>query len=125
MLKTIPLAIQVGPGRHRVAGCRGCAGAVDGAPIAALPALLDSATMDIGVEISLYPLQAQYRAAIHDFIDRLQRDQRLRVVTSTLSTQLFGEYDVVMQLLSRELRTALEGEHQAVCIIKLFGALTA
>src|ERR1700761_9212293 len=38
-------------------------------------------TMDIGVEISLYPFQADFASVIHQFIDRLNGDGRFRVVS--------------------------------------------
>lgn len=78
--------------------------------------------MDIGLEISLYPLQQQFRAPIHALIERLQSASGLRVVTNSMSTQIFGDYEEVMALLTRELRSALEHQ-QAACIIKLFGPL--
>ncbi len=81
--------------------------------------------MDVGVEISLYPLQPQFRAPIHALIERLQSDSSLRVVTNSMSTQIFGDYDRVMALLTRELRGALSGEQPAACVIKLFGPLGA
>ena len=60
--------------------------------------------MDIGVEISLYPLKADYVPVIHQFLERLNRASRLRVVTSSMSTQIFGPFEAVMQLLRDELR---------------------
>lgn len=79
--------------------------------------------MDIGVEISLYPLQQDYRAPIRALLERLAAQQQVRVVTSSLSTQIFGEYEIVMRLLSHELRAALAGPHQAVILMKLVGPL--
>ncbi len=81
--------------------------------------------MDVGLEISLYPLQPQYRGPIHALIERLQSDSSLRVVTNSMSTQIFGDYDRVMALLTRELRGALGGAQPAACVIKLFGPLGA
>jgi len=81
--------------------------------------------MDIGLEISLYPLQPQFRAPIHALIERLQSDGSLRVVTNSMSTQIFGDYDRVMALLTRELRSALSGAQPSACVIKLFGPLGA
>jgi len=63
--------------------------------------------MDIGVEISLYPLTQQYLTPIRSLIARLEAEPQLRVVTNSLSTQVFGEYDLVMRTLERELRVAL------------------
>ena len=81
--------------------------------------------MDIALEISLYPLRPQFREPIHALIERLQSDSSLRVVTNSMSTQIFGDYERVMALLTRELRTALSKEQPAACVIKLFGPLAA
>jgi hypothetical protein len=80
--------------------------------------------MDIGVEISLYPLHQQFIPPIRDFINRLNADQRLRVVTNSMSTQVFGDYDVVMALLVRELRVTLASNDKAVFVMKVLGPLT-
>ncbi len=68
--------------------------------------------MDIGVEISLYPLHQEYIPPIQNFIDRLNAERRLRIVTNSMSTQVFG--DVVMPTLVRELRTTFAGDDKAV-----------
>lgn len=80
--------------------------------------------MDIGVEISLYPLHQDFIPPIQNFIDRLNAVQRLRIVTNSMSTQVFGDYDLVMQSLVRELRTTLEGNDKAVFVMKVLGPLT-
>ena len=86
--------------------------------------MLDSAAIvDVGVEISLYPLQQEFRAPVHALIDRLQRDGRLRVTTNSMSTQIFGDYELIMGLLTQELRTVLAHGEPAACVIKLFGPL--
>jgi hypothetical protein len=79
--------------------------------------------MDIGVEISLYPLHQQYLAPIKDFIQRLNTDATLRVVTNSMSTQIFGEYEAVMACLLQELRTSFEGNDKAVFVMKILGPL--
>ena len=60
--------------------------------------------MEIGVEISLYPLTAEFIPPIEDFIRRINREGGLRIVTNSMSTQVFGPYDLVMGRLVRELR---------------------
>jgi uncharacterized protein YqgV (UPF0045/DUF77 family) len=80
--------------------------------------------MDIGVEISLYPLHQQFIPPIQDFIDRLNADGRLRVVTNSMSTQVFGDYDVVMPILLRELRVTFAANAKAVFVMKVLGPLT-
>ena len=83
--------------------------------------------MDIGVEISLYPLREDFVPAIHAFLERLNRAAELRVVTNSMSTQLFGPYEEVMQLLRTELRTTFESlsgaAGKAVFVMKVLGPL--
>jgi uncharacterized protein YqgV (UPF0045/DUF77 family) len=83
-------------------------------------------TMDIGVEISLYPLRADFTAPIREFIDRLRAHGGLRVVSNSMSTQVFGSYDEVFEALRRELRTAFEqpGAGKAVFVMKVLGPLS-
>lgn len=81
--------------------------------------------MEVGVEISLYPLQADYIPPIQDFIDRLNADRRLRIVTNSMSTQVFGDYDLVMQRLQAECRATLAALPKSVFVIKLLGPLQA
>lgn len=79
--------------------------------------------MQIGVEMSLYPLQADYIPVIQSFIDRLNTDARLRVVTNSMSTQVFGDYDVIFGLLQRELRATFEATGKSVLVLKVLGPL--
>ena len=85
--------------------------------------------MDIGVEISLYPLRRDFVPAIREFLDRLNADARLRVVTNSMSTQVFGTYEDVMDVLRRELRATLEtlqgASDKAVFVMKVLGPLAA
>jgi uncharacterized protein YqgV (UPF0045/DUF77 family) len=80
--------------------------------------------MDIAVELSLYPLNAQYIPPIQDFIDRLNTHKQLKVVTNSLSTQVFGPYDVVFGALTRELRATFESNDKAVFVMKVLGPLS-
>jgi uncharacterized protein YqgV (UPF0045/DUF77 family) len=79
--------------------------------------------MEIGVEISLYPLNADFIPPIQDFIDRLNLGKRLKVVTNSMSTQVFGEYDDVLGVLVREIRTTFENNAKAVFVMKVLGPL--
>jgi uncharacterized protein YqgV (UPF0045/DUF77 family) len=80
--------------------------------------------MEIGVEISLYPLNADFIPPIQDFIDRLNLGKRLKVVTNSMSTQVFGEYDDVFGVLVREIRTTFENNAKAVFVMKVLGPLS-
>jgi hypothetical protein len=79
--------------------------------------------MDIGVEISLYPLRSDYIPPIKGFIDRLNADGRFRVVTNDMSTQVFGRYEEVMEALTRELRPTFERDGKAIFVMKVLGPL--
>jgi uncharacterized protein YqgV (UPF0045/DUF77 family) len=84
--------------------------------------------MDIGVEISLYPLRTDFIPPIHDFIGRLNANGRLKVVSNSMSTQVFGRYEDVFDALRRELQTTLEdagaASGKAVFVMKVLGPLS-
>jgi len=77
--------------------------------------------MDIGVEISLYPLNADYIPPIQDFIDRLNADKRFKVTTNSMSTQVFGRYEDVFAVLTREIRATFERNDKSVFVMKVLG----
>ena len=85
--------------------------------------------MDIGVEISLYPLNANYIPPIQDFIDRLNAGARFKVITNSMSTQVFGSYDDIFNVLVREIRKTFEARaavnEKAVFVMKVLGPLAA
>ncbi|MGH8296148.1 MAG: YkoF family thiamine/hydroxymethylpyrimidine-binding protein [Steroidobacteraceae bacterium] len=86
-----------------------------------------NAPMVIGVEISLYPLAEQFAPEIHDFIARLAAAADLKVVSSSLSTQVFGDYERVFETLRRELRATFESRGEkggkAAFVLKVLGPL--
>ena len=82
--------------------------------------------MDIGVEISLYPLRVDFAPAIREFLARLGAHAGLRIVTNSMSTQVFGSYEAVMGALHQELRAtflALGEAQKAVFVMKVLGPL--
>ncbi|HTT06804.1 MAG TPA: hypothetical protein VMF64_16110 [Steroidobacteraceae bacterium] len=79
--------------------------------------------MDVAVELSFYPLQQDYLPAIRRLIDRLQAQRQLRVESTSMSTQIVGDYGLIMQLLCEELREALGTAARSVVILKLVGPL--
>ncbi len=80
--------------------------------------------MEIGVEISLYPLDRDFIPPIQDFIDRLNADGRLRVVTNSMSTQVFGRYEDVLGVLAREMRPTFERDGKSIFVMKVLGPLS-
>ena len=86
-----------------------------------------NAPMEIGVEISLYPLAEHFAPEIHDFIARLTAVGNLKVVSGSLSTQIFGEYERVFETLRRELRATFDSRAEqggrAAFVLKVLGPL--
>ena len=80
--------------------------------------------MDIGVELSLYPLADDFIPPIAGFIERLNAHPGLKVVTNSMSTQVFGEYARVFEVLSKECRRTFEETGKAVFVMKVLGPLT-
>ena len=64
--------------------------------------------MNISVDISYYPLKVEFVQPILDFIHRLQDYNELEISRNGMSTQVFGEYDEVMSILSKEIKKSFE-----------------
>ncbi|MDF2438111.1 MAG: hypothetical protein K0Q95_2487 [Bacteroidota bacterium] len=77
--------------------------------------------MQATVEISMYALEDGYEQKVIDFIQRVKRNKNIRVEVNGLSTQLFGEYDELMDLLKNEMRSSFENG-KAVFLVKLAGS---
>lgn len=77
--------------------------------------------MEISVEISKYPLADEYIPAIKSFIDRLNQVEGLSIVTNTMSTQVFGDYDLVMDTLKEEMRLSWEQFGKSIFVCKFIG----
>lgn len=78
--------------------------------------------MKISVEISMYPLADQYVPAIRQFIDQLAGSAGVEVITNTMSTQLFGDLDAVMDALREGLGRAFDANGKAVFVMKIINS---
>lgn len=63
--------------------------------------------MKISVELTLTPLHDDYEPAIIHLIKKL-RASKLKVLENPLSTQVYGDYDEVMNLLNSEIKEAFQ-----------------
>ncbi|MEM8524884.1 MAG: hypothetical protein AAGG68_09580 [Bacteroidota bacterium] len=77
--------------------------------------------MGISIEISLYPLQTSYKNIILDFLERIRQYDELTVMTNNMSTRIFGDYEVVMPLLNKELKTTFVRPETVVVVMKMVG----
>lgn len=78
--------------------------------------------MQISVEISNYPLADDYIPAIKAFIDRLNAIEGLIVLTNTMSTQVFGEHELVMDMLKEEMQRSWQEFGKSIFVCKFIGA---
>jgi uncharacterized protein YqgV (UPF0045/DUF77 family) len=79
--------------------------------------------MQISIELSLYPLATeQYKDEIWAFIKRLREVEGLRVVTSGMSTQVFGEYNLAVAHVMAEMKRVHETVGSAVFVCKFIGS---
>ena len=79
--------------------------------------------MRAAIDISMYPLNGDYRAPIQAFIDRLNTHPHLLVKTNALATQIWGEMDHILRVLNEEMtRSAGEGP-QLVFVLKVLPGL--
>ncbi len=74
--------------------------------------------MNISVALTLTPLQDDFEPPIINFIKRL-RDSGLTVLENPLSTQVYGEYDTVMNVLQIEMKTALDALDNGLMYLKI------
>ena len=75
--------------------------------------------MNVAVDISLYPLDADFIPPIKDVIARLNEHERVEIWTNAMSTQVVGEFDDVMHALRQEIGATFEQLPKAVFAIKI------
>lgn len=74
--------------------------------------------MDRSVDISLYPLKDDFIPAVADFIERISAYPGVQVRRNDLATQLFGDYEQIMDLLKVEIRHSWQTHGKGVFVIK-------
>ena len=74
--------------------------------------------MQLSIEISKFPLTSDYIEPVKGFIEELNKEAGLHVITNTMSTQVFGEYDTVMAALQRCIRWSFERYGKVVFVVK-------
>jgi len=73
------------------------------------------------IEISMYALTDDYEQKVIDFILRIKQNKNIRVEVGGLSTMLYGEYDVLMQVVKEEMQRDFENG-KAVFVLKIAGS---
>ena len=78
--------------------------------------------MRISVEMSLYPLQTEYVEEILDFLEELKKIEGLSIKTNTMSTQVHGEYDLVMSSIAKCLKVPFESGVPMALVTKILSS---
>ena len=74
--------------------------------------------MQATVEISMYPLHQDYANKVLSFLANINQYEGIVVETNGVSTQIFGEYNQLMDLLRTEIKEVLE-EQSAMFVLKI------
>ena len=74
--------------------------------------------MNASIELSLYPLKENYKEKIIAFILRLKNYDNITIQPNGMSTQIFGEYDVIMDIIKNELAEELSN-HRCMAVMKI------
>ena len=75
--------------------------------------------MQVSIDISLYPLSKKFIPPIDDFISNLKKYDNIEVRTNSMSTQLFGQFDDLMNILKIEIKNNFEKEIDSVLNLKI------
>ncbi|MDT7828550.1 thiamine-binding protein [Pricia sp. S334] len=74
--------------------------------------------MEISVELTFSPLQDDFEEHIIRFIQKL-RASGVTILENPLSTQIYGDYDAVMEILNQEIKTAFELMDRGLLYLKI------
>lgn len=74
--------------------------------------------MQISIELSLTPLQDDFEDPIKGFIKTL-RTSGFSVIESPLSTQIFGDYDRLMEFLTEEIKEIFQSSDHILLNMRL------
>ena len=75
--------------------------------------------MLVSVDISLYPLKESFIPPVDNFIASLKKYKDIEVRVNDMSTQIFGEYDIVMDILKKEINNTFLSEEYVILNIKV------
>jgi uncharacterized protein YqgV (UPF0045/DUF77 family) len=80
--------------------------------------------MRTAIEISLYPLNADYIPPIKGFIEWLNTYPEITVITNAMSTQVVGEHSRIFEILSQETARTFASDGRYVFVMKVLGGAT-
>ena len=75
--------------------------------------------MDITAELSVYPLVDDFASTIKSFINDLNKVEGLEVRTQSLSTEIFGEFNLVMDTVKETTKKYFEADPSTILVAKI------
>ena len=75
--------------------------------------------MIVSAEISLYPLDKNYSVFIRDFLDRMKNQPGIKMKVNEMSSFICGEYDAVMYVLTKEIKSSFDQHGVKIAVLKL------
>lgn len=75
--------------------------------------------MIVTVEISLYPLQEDYKNAIITFLNKMRGHKDIVCRTTEMSTLIKGEWSEVMSILEKELGVVFNAVGNSSTVLKI------
>lgn len=75
--------------------------------------------MEASIELSMYPLGREYKPEIKAFVKRLKEIEGIEVQVNGMSTQIFGDYRHLMQIITEEIEGVFKQDNKSVFVMKL------
>ena len=75
--------------------------------------------MKVSVEIKLIPIKKNYTSTIKKFIKTI-RDSGFTIIENPLSTQIYGDYDLLMTYLNKEIKNVFDDKDHIIVQLNLF-----
>ncbi len=74
--------------------------------------------MNISAELTLLPLKNDFKPIIKKFIKSL-RNSKLKIIKNPLSTHVYGEYDIIINLLETEVKKVFTKNESIMIFLRL------
>lgn len=74
--------------------------------------------MNISLEVSLYPFETDFATRVQSFIDTLNDFPGITVTTNAMSTQIFGEFDHMMECFSGAMKEHFQHSGAGAFVVK-------
>ena len=78
--------------------------------------------MDCSVEISMYPLKENFKPSIIQFIKNLRNYPFIKLETNGMSSQVFGDYKLIMNAINTEIENTFLNENSVVFTLKIINS---